>query len=516
MLAPPARDPIIKLAILAVGGQGGGVISNWIVDLAERNGWYAQSTSVPGVAQRTGATIYYIEMVPELGGGGTPVLSLMPAPGDVDVVLAAELMEAGRAIQRGIVTPDRTTLIASTHRTLAVSEKIVPGSGITDPSPVLETARRSAKRFLGADLEKLAVENGSVISASLFGALAAAAVLPFSRESFEATIEAGGRGSAASLKAFGAGFSAIVQPAAEGAVGTEAVPVLPPRSRTIDGPEAALRDWSQLTASIAADFPEAARPMLMAGLEKVVDFQDARYGRQYLERLATVRDIDVARGGEECGFLFTIEAAKYVANAMAYDDVIRVADLKTRASRFRRVESEIGTGGDQVLHITEFMHPRIEEVCGTMPAALGSFILARPKLSRALDKMVNKGRHLRTDRIHHFLMLYFVGGLRRFRRGTLRHGTETAHLERWLALARDIVAKDYMLGVEVLRTRRLIKGYSDTHARGESKYDRVLSALPLLTGRPDAADWLHRLIEVALKDENGDMLDGALKTIRTL
>src|SRR5262245_11750075 len=134
MLAPPTRDPIIKLAILAVGGQGGGVISDWIVELAEHNGWYAQSTSVPGVAQRTGATIYYIEMVPE--GEGTPVLSLMPAPGDVDVVLAAELMEAGRAMQRGIVTPDRTTLIASTHRTLAVIEKVMPGSGIFDREPV--------------------------------------------------------------------------------------------------------------------------------------------------------------------------------------------------------------------------------------------------------------------------------------------------------------------------------------------------------------------------------------------
>jgi hypothetical protein len=29
----------------------------------------------------------------------------------------------------------------------------------------------------------------------------------------------------------------------------------------------------------------------------------------------------------------TREAAKYIANAMAYDDVIRVADLKTRAAR---------------------------------------------------------------------------------------------------------------------------------------------------------------------------------------
>ncbi len=76
--------------------------------------------------------------------------------------------------------------------------------------------------------------------------------------------------------------------------------------------------------------------------------------------------------------------------------------------------------------------------------------------------------------------------------------------------------KDYALGVEVLRCRRLIKGYSDTHERGTSKYDRVISALPVLAGRDDAADWLHRLIEAALKDEKGEMLDGALQTIKTL
>ena len=140
--ASTPRWKLIKLAVLAVGEQGGGVITDWIVELAERNGWYAQSTSVPGVAQRTGATIYYIEMVPDRGG--TPVLSLMPAPGDVDIVLAAELMEAGRAMQRGFVTPDRTTLIASSHRTLAVSEKIVPGTGIAEPAR--SSTRRSNRR----------------------------------------------------------------------------------------------------------------------------------------------------------------------------------------------------------------------------------------------------------------------------------------------------------------------------------------------------------------------------------
>ena len=199
---PDATAGIVKLAILAVGGQGGGVITNWIVDLAEAQGWYAQATSVAGVAQRTGATIYYVEMVRQAEGGRVPVLSLSPSAGDVDIVLAAELMEAGRAIQRGFVTPNRTTLVASSHRALAVGEKEVPGNGILDPTPILEAARQSSQRFLSADLETAAVANGSVISASLFGALAGAEALPFPREAFEETIRRSGKGVEASLRAF--------------------------------------------------------------------------------------------------------------------------------------------------------------------------------------------------------------------------------------------------------------------------------------------------------------------------
>lgn len=513
MLAPSPPDPIIKLAILAVGGQGGGVVTDWIVELAERNGWYAQATSVPGVAQRTGATIYYIEMVPE--GEGTPVLSLMPSPGDVDVVLAAELMEAGRAIQRGLVTPDRTTLIASTHRTLAVIEKIVPGTGMMDPGPVLDAARKSSKRFLGCDLDRLAVENGSVISASLFGALAAAEVLPFEREAFEATIEAGGRGAAASLKAFRAGYQATQHPEAEGAVGPNAIGA-PKLKRTAFGPEREVKAWATLNERVARHFPEEARAIVLAGLEKVVDFQDVKYGREYLERMRSLLNRDREYGGADRGHRFTIEAAKYLANAMAYDDVIHVADLKTRASRFRRIEAQMGADENKVMRLTEFMHPRIEEVCGTMPAPLGAFILKRKRLVAALNRVVNKGRHVRTDTIRWFLALYALSGLRPFRRRTLRHRIEMAHLDDWLRMAVETLRTDYPLAVEIIRCRRLIKGYSDTHERGTSKYDRVLTALPQLRGREDGAEWLHRLIEAALKDEEGAMLDGALKTVKTL
>lgn len=113
------------IAVLAMGGQGGSVLVDWIVALCEAHGWAAQSTSVPGVAQRTGATVYYIETLelPRHAFGLRPVFSLMPVPGEVDVAIGAEWMEAGRAIQRGLVTPNRTTLIASTHRAFAVVEK---------------------------------------------------------------------------------------------------------------------------------------------------------------------------------------------------------------------------------------------------------------------------------------------------------------------------------------------------------------------------------------------------------
>src|SRR5215207_11121378 len=141
----------IRIAVLAMGGEGGGVLADWIVDLGEHNGYIAQTTSVPGVAQRTGATIYYLELFPRAraeADGGRPVLALMPLPGDVDVVLASELMECGRAVQRGLVTADRTTLIASTHRVYSITEKTALGDGRVDSAALLAHARAAAKRFV--------------------------------------------------------------------------------------------------------------------------------------------------------------------------------------------------------------------------------------------------------------------------------------------------------------------------------------------------------------------------------
>ncbi len=504
-----ATDKPLSLAVLAMGGQGGGVLADWIVSLAEENGWMAQTTSVPGVAQRTGATIYYIEMLPAREGKA-PIFSLMPTPGDVDVVLAAELMEAGRSVLRGLVTPDKTVLIASTHRAFAVSEKQAPGDGAGNPVVVIDATDFAARKTIAFDMETLAIKNGSVISSALFGSLAAAEVLPFARQAFEATIRAGGKGIEASLRAFDAAYSRATNKPAEKLSAT-------PEKRLDPLPATAGHaELDRLLSRIRSDFPETSQAMLFAGIKRLTDFQDPAYAGEYLDRMAALHALDRAHGGAEKAFAFTEKAAKYLAVAMAYDDVIRVADLKVRASRFDRVRREVGAKEDQIVYMTEYMHPRMDEICGTMPKAWGQWIENRPGLFKKLDGFVNKGRRVKTGTLFWFLGLYVVSGLRRGRRGTLRHAREVAHREDWLAKATQTIGRNYDLAVEILACRRLVKGYSDTHVRGLSKFDRVLSALPLLVDREDGADWLRRLRQAALLDEAGTALDGALKTVATL
>jgi indolepyruvate ferredoxin oxidoreductase, beta subunit len=499
----------LSIAVLAMGGQGGGVLVDWIVALAESQNWVAQSTSVPGVAQRTGATIYYVELIRPRAGAARPVLSLMPVPGDVDVVIGAELMEAGRAIQRGLVAPDKTTLIASSHRSFAIQEKFVPGDGIADAGKVYEAASAAAKRFVAFDMADIADNTGSAVSAVLFGAVAGSGVLPFAREAFEATIRAAGIGIEPSLRGFAAGFDRALAQAAS------ATPLASPKPAAAGKLFPALAPvgdlaFDALVTDARETFPPPLYGIIAAGLRKVVDYQDVAYGRDYLDVVSGFLRLE--RGND---FALTHAAAKYIAVAMAYDDVLRVADLKTRGSRFDRVRAEVLAKPDQIVYTTEFMHPRMEEVAGTLPAGLGLWLEGKPAFFKALDRLVNRGRRVRTGTIRWFLPLYLLGGLRRFRRGTLRHKREVACRDTWLDLARNTAPKDYDLAVAVLEARRLVKGYSDTYARGTSKFDKVTSVVPRLAGRADAAQWLRRLCKAALADEDGKALDGALATVET-
>jgi indolepyruvate ferredoxin oxidoreductase beta subunit len=497
-----AAQPL-KIAIMAMGGEGGGVLADWIVDLAEQNGHIAQTTSVPGVAQRTGATIYYVELYPQRQAeldDGTPVLALMPLPGDVDVVLASELMECGRAVQRGLVTPDRTTLIASTHRVYSITEKSALGDGRVDSAALIAHASAAAKRFIRFDMAAAAELTDSVISAVLFGALGGTGVLPFSRAQFEATIARGGVGVGPSLKAFATGYAhaagvdtgtAIRDTAHSDRVAAPAAAPLDPRVR-------------KLLVRIDGSFPATARAMLREGVRRLIDYQDLAYAQLYLDRMA-----GIAKGPRDADDRLLNETARHLALWMSYEDTIRVAALKTRGSRFERIRDEARVGDDQVLAIDEYLHPRVQEIAETLPAAFGRR-LERPGWPRRLvERFTRSGRIVTTSSLSGFLMLCAVAGMKRWRRATTRYAAEDAAIVAWLGRITETAALNPELAIEVAQCQRLVKGYSDTHERGVRNFDTVMTAVQR-AGATLAPATLRDLREAALADEYGTKLEATL------
>ena len=500
------RTQPITLLICALGGEGGGVLTEWLVDIARHAGYAAQSTSIPGVAQRTGATNYYIEIYP-VGttrlDGARPVFSLTPNPGDVDIVAASELMEAGRVLQGGFVHPGRTTLVASLHREYAVSEKSAMGDGRYDGARVTEAAQRLAHRAFLFDMRALAWRHGTVINTVMFGAMAASGTLPFSRAACEQAIRASGKAVEASLKGFAAGYEHVAQaeerageasaPQA-GPAAMAATPILPPR---------------------AAAWPAPVRELAAPGLQLVADYQDARYAGLYLDRVEAVLARERSHGGD---FPVTREVARYLALWMSYEDVIRVADLKTRGERLRRVRREVGAREDEPLRITEYLKPGLDEICSMLPPRAAAWL--RGRLAHKAHRL-NVGLHMRTDTVRGFAMLCALRALRPLRRRTSRYAVEQAAIERWLDTVRRAFARDVRLAYELALCGNLVKGYGETSERGHRNLHAVLDdARALLdaadrgaapAGTPaDAADRVRAAREAALADPEGRTLALAL------
>ncbi len=200
---------------------------------------------------------------------------------------------------------------------------------------------------------------------------------------------------------------------------------------------------------------------------------------------------------------------------MTFEDTIRVADLKTRATRFERVREEIRAEPGQLFGITEFMKPRVEEIAGTLPAGLGRWVLRSPGVSRQLARWTG-GKQIRTGTVTGFLMLHALGGLKPWRRRTLRYHDENGRIEQWLGRIESLAVTNYPLAVELAKAQRLVKGYGETHERGWRNFCALVDRLDELAQRSDGAEVFARLQAAALADEEGKALARELAEISSV
>lgn len=495
----PVQSPLC-LVVAAMGGEGGGVLTDWIVEAANASGLAVQSTSVPGVAQRTGATTYYVEIFPtplaELDGA-EPILALSPSAGEVDLIVATELMEAARSVTRGWSDPDRTHLIASTHRVHAVAEKMEMGDGRYDSEQLLAAIAAGTRDRLLFDMEQAAKSAGCVINAVLLGAVAGSGRLPIAPETFEAQIVASGKAVESNLRGFRLGFQA-----ARGEV--------PAPSQASHKRSHADIAGADLLSQRLHFLPAGARALAEEGIKRLLAYQDAAYGRLYVERLEALAAVT----GDEA---LLARVAKYLAVRMSFEDVIHVARLKTAPERMARIRAEIAARPDQPVVVKDFLKPGLEEVCALLPGFLARPILAAAHRGGWADKAA-WGRQINANGILGYATMRLLAGLKPWRRFSHRFAQEQAEIEGWLTAVGAAARLSPALGIEVAECARLIKGYGETWRRGTASFQRIRDAViaPAAAGRwPQdfALDAIANARAAALADPEGARLDRTLAAI---
>ncbi len=492
----------ISILLCALGGEGGGVLADWLVAVARQAGHPVQATSVPGVAQRTGATTYYLEIYPEPYSaldGRRPVLGLNPLPGRLDALISSELLESTRQIAQGLVSPDRTLVISHTGRVLTTAEKMVMGDGRADPAQLATWVAQHSRAHHLLDMADLTRQAGTVVSAVMLGCIAASGLLPFDRSGYDTVLAGEGASARASQRGFELGFQAIDRQRAQQRVLDELLQPEPASESSCLDPE-----WASM-------FPADVHPVLTLAVPRLIDYQGVAYSRLYGQRLQAVCEVEQAAGAA-AGHPVTCEVARWLALWMAFDDVIRVADLKSRASRLTRVRAEVRAGDLDVLKIYDHFKPGVPELAGLLPPSWAQKVLAWERRRVAAGQSAwSMPLKVATHTLSGWLMLRLLARLRALRPLGSRYAEEQTQIDQWLQAVSLATKRDPALGLEVARCGQLIKGYGNTHDRSRANLQHILSH-GLQADRPahEQAEIMSRWRQAALKDEAGQALDQAL------
>ncbi len=438
----------VCILMAALGGQGGGVLIDWLVQAARIDGLQAQATSIPGVAQRTGATTYYFEVYPQRDLPARPVFSIFPASGAIDLMVSFEPMEAARALSGGYISQD-TMVITARERIYSTSEKIKPGDGITPVAPVFDALKTIAGSLNIIEMAKAAGNAGCHPNAVMFGAMVASKATPMSLESCREAISRSGVAVESNLAGFDAGRALVI-----GSTDNEEAPL----------PE--FDDVPEAFASTVGVLPEAVQPLAGHAAAQLLDYQDASYVALYLDRLRNV----LASDNEEQGYRLSLEVARRMAAWMIFEDVVRVAQLKTQAGRLKRIRNELGISDDAPLLVHDYLKPGREELRGILPGAMGKWIPA----TKSGQNSPGIALKINTSGTFGWAMMRLLSSLKSMRPRSARFKHEQAMINQWLLAVTTAASEDYQLACKLAELAVWARGYGDTRNRGFDQLTKLL------------------------------------------
>ncbi len=499
------NNELIKILIPAVGGQGGGVLTEWLVQLFLIEGFEVQGVGLPGLSQRGGSTIYYLESYSKVEPDAKPIIfSQYPLPGDIDIILAQEFLELGRVLELGYGS-DKTTIVSSTHRIYSTLEKMPLSSGIYSDENLHKLANAFSSRFVGLDALALAKERGMdelAINAILLGALGASEALPIAEASFLKAISQVGVAVENNIKAFRIGWdyirsnkfkiSLVKSETDWDELKREKLARVDPNKR---------EGLFSLLLKVENDYPERLREILSEAVYRLTDYQDVSYAERYLETLANIYQIDNSTGSDS--YLLTESFAKNLALWMSYEDGIRVAELKINPERFRRIQKEMQLRDDQVFHVIDYLNPDAEEIYGLLPNFFVSPIvkLTDNRLFKKIWSDRSKITFAQSPTTSSFfgsLRLWLLTKLKKLRPYSYRFKKEHSYIAKYTGYVEKYSKTDYALGCLVAKSGSIVKGYGKVRRRTLDSFKRYLEKIidPIADSEKKIGDGFRLTLEI--------------------
>lgn len=448
----------LSILITALGGEGGGTLMNWILECARSQKLFVQGTSVPGVAQRTGSTSYYIEICDKnFDNEKEPILSLYPKPGRVDIVIASELLEAARVLERGYINPDSTTLITSSSRIYTNLEKSHLADGRFSQEKILNTCKKMSKNFICLDLNTMAVDHSTIVSATMFGALAGSGVLPWKKTICENIFQDNIFGKN-SLSGFNFAYEQVK--ANSKYITTSKINKQLKEDNSI----------KIIDDSISNEFSN----IINIGKERCIDYQNNKYSEVYIERVKKI--LSVINKEDPKVLSIAENIVRRLALWMTYEDIPRVAQLKIKPDRFKKIKKEINIKSNQILLIQDIFKPGLNEIAAMLPNKIGRWFIKNKKLMIRFP-LIGKGMKINSLSISGFILLKFLSSFRYIRPISLRYKEEQKNIDIWIDNLVLSLNKSLSFTEGLADMPQILKGYGDTWDRGLKKYNKINDAL---------------------------------------
>ena len=252
--------------------------------------------------------------------------------------------------------------------------------------------------------------------------------------------------------------------------------------------------------------------ILALGHARLLDYQGTAYAALYLQRLTRVLQAErAADPSGSNGHATTREMARWLALWMAFDDIVRVADLKSRASRWQRVRGEVKAQDEDLLKVYDHFKPGAPEFAALLPPGLAARVLGWDRRRAAAGKApwalpLKVGTHS----VGGMLALRALASLKWLRVRGSRYAAEQQMIDRWLDGVVRGTQRHCQLGHDIALCGRLIKGYGATNERGKDNLLHVLDHLAQGDDAVAAAGAIAAAREAALADDAGKALDAAL------